>query len=105
MDIESVFNEHKAVTYICQYFSKTQDQCSQAMKQAGKEAVESNMYPHDTMKTIAEAFLGNRECFVQEAVYHIFSQLKLRRIFTTVYFGHTNLLKERVQVLQNLQNF
>ena len=56
MDIESVFNEHKAVTYICQYFSKTQDQCSQAMKQAGKEAVESNMYPHDTMKTIAKAF-------------------------------------------------
>ena len=29
---------------MCQYFSKTEDQCSQAMKQASKEAFENNIY-------------------------------------------------------------
>ena len=38
---------------MCQYFSKTEDRCSQAMKQAAKEAFKNNMYHHDTMKTIA----------------------------------------------------
>ena len=38
MDIQPVFNEYKAVTYVCQYFEKT-DRCSQAMKQADKEAL------------------------------------------------------------------
>ena len=36
MDIQHVFNEFKAVTYMCQYLSKTEDQCSQAMKQGPK---------------------------------------------------------------------
>ena len=44
MDIQAVFNAYKAVTYMCQYFSKTEDQCSQAMKQAAKEAFENNMH-------------------------------------------------------------
>ena len=44
MDIQAVFNEHKAVTYMFQYFSKTEDQCSQAMKQAAKEAFENNIH-------------------------------------------------------------
>ena len=28
MDTQPVFNEYKAVTYMCQFFSKTEDQCS-----------------------------------------------------------------------------
>ena len=72
MDIQPVFNEYKTVTYVCQYFSKTEDRCSQDMKQAAKEAFENNMPHHDTMKTIEtidKAYLSNRECSVQEAVY------------------------------------
>ena len=84
MDIRLVFNEYKAVTYMCQYFSKTEDQCSQAMKQAAKEAFENNMHHHDTMKTIAKAYLSSRECSVHEAVSHILSEFKLRRIFPAV---------------------
>ena len=80
-------------------FLKTEDQCSQAMTQASKEAFENNMHHHDTMKTITKAYLSNRECFVQEAVYHILPELKLRRIFPAVYFVNTNPLEERVQVL------
>ena len=56
------------------------------MKQAAKEAFENNIHHHhDTMKTIAKAYLSNRECSVLEAVYHILPELKLRRIFPAVY--------------------
>ena len=57
------------------------------------------MHHHDTMKTIAIAQLNNRQCSVQEAVYHILTELKLRRIFPAVYFVNANPPEERVQVL------
>ena len=77
MDIQLDFNEYKAVTYMCQFFSKTENRCSQAMKQAAKEAFENNMHHHDTKKISALAYLSNRQCSVQEAVYHILPELKL----------------------------
>ena len=44
MDIKSFFNECKAIRYMCQYFSKTEDQRSKAMKQAAKEVLEIKMH-------------------------------------------------------------
>ena len=43
----------------------------------------------------------NRECSVQEAVYHILLELKLRRIFPAVYFVNTNPPEERFKVLNS----
>ena len=34
IDIQPVFDYYKAVTYVCSYLSKQEDECSQAMKQA-----------------------------------------------------------------------
>ena len=65
MDIQPVFNEDKALIYMRQYFSKTEDKCSKAMKQAAKEAFENNIHHHDTAKAIAKAYLSNRECFAR----------------------------------------
>ena len=55
MDMQPVFNKYEAVTYMRQYFSKTEDQCSQVMKQVVKEAFENNVHHHDTMKAIAKS--------------------------------------------------
>ena len=85
-----VFNEYKTVTYMCQHFSKIERGCSQAMKQSDKETFENNMHDHDTLKSIAKAYLSSRECSVQEAVCHIQPELKVRGIFPTVYFVNTN---------------
>ena len=73
------------------------------MKQAAKEVFENKMHYHDTMKTIASAYLNNRECSV-----YFLPELKLRRIFPAVHFVNTNLPKERVQVYflkKNLANY
>ena len=57
------------------------------------------MHHYDTMKIFAKAYLSSRECSVQEAVYHILPELKLKRIFPAVCFVNTNLPEERVKVL------
>ena len=69
------------------------------MKQAAKQAFEHKIHRHDTMKTIAQAYLSNRKCSVQKAVYYILPEFKLRRIFPAVCFVNTNLPEERVRIL------
>ena len=51
------------------------------------------------MKTIAKVYVSSRECFVQETVYHILPELKLRRILPAVYFVNKSLPGNGVQVL------
>ena len=77
--------------YMFRYFSKTEDQCSQAMKKAGKETLENNMHKYEIKEIIAKAYLSNHKCSVQEAVYHILPELKRRKIFPAVCFVNTNL--------------
>ena len=61
------------------------------------------MHYHDTMKTIAIAYLSNQECFVKEAMCHVLPELMLRRIFSVVYFVNVNPPEERVQVLLSVK--
>ena len=39
IDIQPVFNHYKVVTYMCSYFSKAEDETSEVMKQAVKDAI------------------------------------------------------------------
>ena len=76
MGRQLVFHEYKAVTYMCQCFSKTEHQCSQAMKQAAKATFENNMY-HDTMKTIVKAYLSSRVlCSGSSLLYFVRIEVK-----------------------------
>ena len=68
------------------YFTKTKGLRLQAMRKEANEVFENNKHHHNAIKTIAKVFLCNRECSLQEAAYHIFRELKLRRIFLAVNF-------------------
>ena len=71
MAIQPVFNHYKAVTYVCAYWSKTEDECCQGMSEAVKESLEANLSNYAQMRSIAQAYLSKKECSLQEAVYHI----------------------------------
>ena len=71
IDIQPVINHYKAVAYMCAYFSKSEDEPSEAMKQEAKEAVKENLNVFEKMKVISKAYMTKREYSVQEAVYHI----------------------------------
>ena len=97
MGIKSVFNEYEVVKYVSIFLKSWRLMFTS--DETGLTVIFIIMYHHDSMKTIAKAFLGNWECSVQKTVYHILPRLKLRRIFPGAYFLITNLPEEKIQVL------
>ena len=98
LDIQPVFNYYKAVTYMCAYLSKSEDECSQAMNQAAKEAYENNLDAYEKMKAISKAYVTKREVSVQEAVYLVMPELWLRKVFPGVLFANSNIPAKRYRV-------
>ena len=56
MDIQPVFNHYKAVAYMCAYFSKSEDESTEAMQQAAKEARDMNKNNYEEMKSVSRAY-------------------------------------------------
>ena len=53
------------------------------------------------MKNTVKGYTSYRECFVQEAVYHILSELYLRRFFPKLQFVNSNLQEEHSNKLKS----
>ena len=83
---------------MCAYFSKSEDESSEAMKQAAKEAKGLNKSSYEQMKSIAKAYITKRECSVQETVYHVMPELWLRKSYPCVIFINTNMPEKRFRV-------
>ena len=71
MDIQPVFNHYKAVAYMCAYLSKSENECSVAMKQAVRDACEKELNNYEQMKSVAKAYVNKREYSIQECGFHI----------------------------------
>ena len=65
---------------------------------SSQEAFDKNMHHYETIKTISRTFSSKREYSVQEAVYHIRPELKLRRVVPAVHFVNTNVPEESMQI-------
>ena len=74
--IQPVFNHYKAVTYMCAYF-KSEDETSESMKQAEKEAFNTNKTNIEQTRAIARNYSTKIECSVLEALYLIMPELWL----------------------------
>ena len=84
---------------MCAYFSKSEDETSEAMKQAAKEALKGNKSDYEKMKAIAKAYITKRECSAQKAVY-LKPELCLREIFPRVIFLNSNLPEKRFRIFK-----
>jgi len=89
LDLQPIFNYYKAVSYMCAYFSKSENESSLAMKKAAEDSENLNL--PDRMKKLALAFLSHRQCSLQEAVYQVLPELWLRKCFPEIVFANTNL--------------
>ena len=101
MDIQPVFNHYKAVAYMCAYFSKSEDESTEAMQQAAKEARDMNKNNYEEMKSVSRAYANKREVSVQEAVYHVMPELWLRKTFPKVSFANSNLPENRYRMCKS----
>lgn len=103
VDLQPVFNHYKCITYVCSYFTKDETECSQAIKNAAKEAKEANLNIKDGLRKIGAAFLSTREVSSQECVYRCMPELWLRTIFPKTVFVSTDLPDKRLRVAKNQQ--
>ena len=98
LDIQPVFNHYKAVAYMCAYLSKSEDECSEAMNQAVKEAFEHNLDNYQQMKNVAHTYVNKRECSIQECVYQILAGQWLRKTCPGVIFANSNIPEKRYRI-------
>ena len=103
VDLQPVFNYYKCITYVCSYFTKDENECSQAILNAAKEAKESNLRVRDGLKKIGAAFLSTREVSAQECVYRCMPELWLRKIFPKTIFVRTDFPENRIRVTKTQQ--
>ena len=89
--IQPVFTHCKAISYMCAYLSKSEGECSHAMQEAFKDAFSKNLDNNNQMKSITRAYTNNRECSVQEFVYHVLRGLWLRKTFPGAIFANSNI--------------
>ena len=101
LDIQPVMDYHKAVSYMCAYISKSEDQTTEAMKQAAKEAMNSNQTLREKMKSVSRAYRTSREMSIQEAVAIILPEIWLRKTSPGVIFANSNLPENRYRVCKS----
>ena len=99
INIQPVFDYYKAVTYVCSYLSKEEDECSQAMKQGFKESLERGTGSYEQIKLLAHAYLSKRECSLQEAVYQVMLELWLRKVFPIVLYINSDIPEKGVRMM------
>ena len=101
LDIQPVLDYFKAVSYMCAYISKSEDESSEAMKQAAREAYESGTTQTERMKSIARAYRTHREMSVQEAVAILLPEIWLRKTSPGVTFANNNIPEKRYRICRS----
>ena len=101
LDIYPVLHYYKAVSYICAYLSKSENESSEAMKQAAREAYEPGKPVCEIMKSVERAYRKHREMSVQEAVIIALPELWLSKTCPTAVFANTNLPEKRYRICRS----
>ena len=82
-----MFNEQKAVAYMCAYLSKSEDTCSNAMKQALKVSTETKCGNYEQIKARVCLSFKSRMFCVGSSI------LLLTRIMASESFSRCNICK------------
>ena len=90
---------------MCAYISKSEDESTEAMKQAAKEAFEGGKTMQERMKLISKAYRTHREMSVQEAVSIVLPEIWLRKTSPTVTFANSNLPENRYRVCKTEKKY
>ena len=101
IDIQPLFIYFQCVAYMCPYFSKAEDGCSEALRKATKEVVHQNLSTRNALRKIGATFLSSREVSVQECVFRCLPEFWLRKTFPGVIFINTDIPENRVRMVKS----
>ena len=91
MNIQPLLYHYKVVPCMCPYLSKSESECSVAMKQVVQDAFEKDLYNYEQMKSVANVYINKKECSLHECVYHILPGQWLRKTFRGVILVQSNV--------------
>ena len=100
IDIQPVFNHYKGVAYMWASLSKSESECSVAMKQAVQNAFEKELGNYEQIKSVANTYINKRECSIQECVYNILPE-QWFRTFPCVIFTNSTVSEKSVRECLN----
>ena len=82
IDTQPVFHHYKAVSNMCIYLSKSENECLVGIKQAVINAFEKELNNYNQTKLVPNTDINKRESSIQECVYQILpgQWLFLRRV-------------------------
>ena len=103
MDLQSVFNYYKAVSYMSAYFSKSELETSQTLLQPCSEIRSMNLHAREAMHKLASSYSRSKQAFLQEAVYYSLPELWLRKCFPGTVFVNTSIPSERIQICKSVE--
>ena len=98
MDIQPVFNHYREVEYMSVHLSKSENECSVAMNQAVRDAFKKELNTYEQMKSVANAYINEKECSIQECVYQFLPGHWLRKTFESVIFANSNIPEKRFRL-------
>ena len=82
---------------MCQYFWNTN--IHKAPSKQPKMPSRTTWIMMTPWKQLLKMYLSNQESYAQDVVCHIFPELKLRRIFSSIYVVNPNLPEKNVSIL------
>lgn len=80
---------------MCPYLSKSEDESSQAMSEAMKDAFEKQLDIYEQMKSVAYNYTNKRECSLQRVHLSPFRWSVVKKTFPDVVFVNSNLPEKR----------
>ena len=82
------------------YFSKSESETSEALKQTANEIRTQNLKTKEAMRKFSQAFIFARQLSVQEAAYLCLPELWLRKCFPRITFINTSLPNDTISILK-----
>ena len=83
---------------MCACLSNSEDESSEAMKQATREAHESGTTAKKRMKSITRAYITHREMSVQKSLAIVLPKTWLKRISSAITFANNMLPEKRYRI-------
>ena len=98
IDVSICLDYYAVVTYITEYFCKTDSTMQELLKEAAKN-IESNKSQRERKILLSNTFITHRQMGEAEAIYKLFPNLKLKDSNVTCVFLQTGKKEERSKFL------
>ena len=103
MDIQMCTDSYAVITYICDYFTKSENNLTTKLHDVFKET--KILGERESKFCLKNTYLAQREISICEAIYRLFPSLLMKNSNITTVFLNSNIPNERACFMKNVKNF